>query len=88
MSKSNSQSILDVLGEVSHAFLQTARFGLRQFQRLSWPALLLSCIVLALLLTMLPLAVMLFAIFLLLKLAVGACVLEKRRHRRGQEHSQ
>lgn len=78
MSKLTSQSVLDVLNEVGTAFLRTARYGARTVQRMSWPALLVACILMAFFLTLLPLALLLFSAFLLLKLAVGACILERR----------
>jgi membrane protein required for beta-lactamase induction len=61
------------------------RFGLRSLRRMSWPALLASCVMLAFVLTILPLALVLFAFFLLLKLAVGACFIGGRRQRRYRE---
>jgi hypothetical protein len=74
----NRQSVLDVLDEVGTAFLHTARYGARTLQRMSWPALLLACVLMAMILTLLPLALLLFTAFLLLKLAVGACILQRR----------
>lgn len=85
MSKINRQGVLDVLNEVGTAFLNTARYGARTLQRMSWPALLVACILMAMILTLLPLALLLFTAFLLLKLAVGACILERRNKARPPE---
>lgn len=85
MSKINRQSVLDVLNEVGTAFLNTARYGARTLQRMSWPALLVACILMAMILTLLPLALLLFTAFLLLKLAVGACVLQRRHQAKSPE---
>jgi Flp pilus assembly protein TadB len=84
----HSQTITDFAGEVVRALLQTARFCMRTLTRMSWPALLGFCVVLAFMATILPLALLLFAFFLLLKLAVGALVLGNRRQRRNGERQQ
>ena len=86
MSKITRQGVLDVLNEVGTAFLRTARYGARTLQRMSWPALLLACVLMAMVLTLLPLALLLFTAFLLLKLAVGACILERHHKARPPEH--
>jgi hypothetical protein len=75
----------DILLEVAHAGAQVLRFAGRTLQRMSWPALLVACVMAAFLLTILPLALMLFAFFLLLKLAVGACFVSGRRRRHGED---
>ena len=86
--KFNAETIAALLKEIAHALFQTARFGLRTLRRMSWPALLGACVVMALFLTILPLAIVLFTVFLTLKLAVGAIVLGRRRARRHQEPQQ
>lgn len=87
MNKITAQSLIDLLEEVAHAFIQTVRFGLRNLQRMSWPALLAAALVIAFILTILPLALVLFVVFLLLKLAVGAGVIAgRRRQRQRQDH--
>jgi hypothetical protein len=71
--------------EIFQAFTRTLRFGVGLIGRMSPPALLGAALVLAFICSILPLALVLFAIFLLIKLAVGACVLGKRA-RHPQEH--
>ena len=88
MSKFNSQAVSDLLEEIFRAFAQTVRYGVRLVRRMSPPALLGAALILAFILTILPLAMVLFAFFLLLKIAVGACVVGGRRQRRQQEHEQ
>ncbi|MES2257753.1 MAG: hypothetical protein V4724_04505 [Pseudomonadota bacterium] len=82
--KTINRTIGDVLSEVGRATMSVMRFGMRTLSRMSWPALLASCVMLALLLTILPLALTLFVVFLLLKLAVAivAGVQYKNRARR------
>lgn len=66
--KTINKTIGDVFREVGQATMSVLRHGMRTLSRMSWPALLASCVMLALLLTILPLALTLFVIFLLLKL--------------------
>ena len=79
--KTINRTIGDVFREVGRATQQVGRSCMRALSRMSWPALLASCIMMALLLTILPLALVLFTVFLLLKLAVGAVVIGSRRAR-------
>jgi len=67
--------------EIYHAFMRTLRFGVGLIGRMSPQALLGAALVLAFICSILPLALVLFAVFLLLKLAVGVCVIGKRRQR-------
>ncbi len=80
-SKFNVRAIADVLDEVLHAGVQVLRFCGRTLHRMSWPALLVACVMAAFVLTILPLALTLFAFFLLLKLALGGFLISRRRHR-------
>lgn len=68
----NKHSVSSVVNEVIDAFIGTARFGMRTLARMSWPALLLSCLVIAMVATVLPLAIMLFLLFLAAKIIVAA----------------
>ena len=63
----------NVFDEIVSAFAQTLRFGARTIRRLSWPALLGCALVLAFIISILPLALTLFAIFLVFKLVMCAC---------------
>jgi hypothetical protein len=71
-----------LFNEIFEAFMRTLRFGVGLIGRMSPQALLGAALVLAFICSILPLALVLFAVFLLLKLAVGACVIGKRRARR------
>ncbi|MYM94639.1 hypothetical protein [Duganella vulcania] len=87
MSKFNSQAVMDLMEEIFRAFAQTVRYGLRLVQRMSPPALLGAALILAFIVSILPLALVRFAFFMLLKIAVGVCVIGGRRQRR-REHQQ
>jgi Flp pilus assembly protein TadB len=79
-----SATFSGMLDEIRYAFRQLMRVGAEAgaiIAALPWPALLAAAIVLAFVLTILPLVVMLFLAFLLLKLAVNT--MASRQQRRG-----
>ncbi len=80
-SRFNFQAVAAAVTEAAQAAMQVLRFGSRKLQRMSWPALLAACLIAALVLTVLPLALTLFVVFLLLKLAIGACLVSRRQRR-------
>lgn len=88
MSKLNTQAVRNLFDEIFRAFAQLARHGVRLVGRMSPAALLGAALILAFILTILPLALVLFVVFMLLKIAVGACVIGKRRQRLHQEPGQ
>jgi type II secretory pathway component PulF len=63
----NSPPFKSVLQETRQSLSRFGRLGARILSNMSWPALLLSCVMLALLITIVPLVIGLFAVFLLLK---------------------
>ncbi|GAB2867897.1 hypothetical protein GCM10027277_41300 [Pseudoduganella ginsengisoli] len=81
--KTVNHTIGDVLREVGNAAAHIGRYFMRTLSRMSWPALLASCIMLAILLTILPLALTLFAIFLLAKIAIAIVAGYNYNKRRG-----
>jgi hypothetical protein len=88
MSKMNTQAVLDLIEEIFRAFAQTLRYGVRLIGRMSPPALLGAALVLAFICSILPLALVLFVVFLLIKLVVGATVIGSRRANRRQEQAE
>jgi hypothetical protein len=60
------------LENAANGCLRVLRGGLRTFSALPWPALLLAAILAACAITVIPLALTLFAIFLAIKYAVLA----------------
>jgi len=83
MKNIDCNTISAVFREVGHAFCAGVRLAARTLRRMSWPALLVSCILMSLLLTILPLAMTLFVVFLLLKLLV-ATVFVNRHHEKNR----
>lgn len=80
--KTINKTFTETLREASAAVVSIVRHGMRRLERMSWPALLALCVMLAILLTILPLALTLFVVFLLAKLVIGAFGLQhlQRRH--------
>ena len=77
----------ETLREAGDATVRIVRHAMRRLERMPWPSLLAACVMLALLITVLPLALTLFVLFLLVKLVAAA--LGPYRHgpqRRGQAH--
>jgi len=70
--KTINKTFGETVREASDAIVSVVRHGMRRLGRMSWPSLLALCVMLALLLTILPLALTLFVIFLLAKLVIGA----------------
>ena len=88
MSKLNAQAVTDLIDEIFRAFAQALRYAMRLIGRMSPQALLGAALILAFLASILPLALVLFTIFLLIKVSVGACFIGGRRQRRREEHGQ
>lgn len=74
-------SFTATLEEIGRALAQATRYGAQAIATMSWPALLASCIALALAITIVPLAICLFIFFMIVKLAVAAIVINTRRQR-------
>lgn len=86
MKNVNPTSFSTLLDDIADAFAQVMRLlarAARSIAAMPWPALLLASILLAFAISIIPLALTLFVLFLLLKLAVGAFVIDKRRRHGG-----
>lgn len=70
--KTINKTFSETVREASDFVVSVVRHGMRRLGRMSWQSLLALCVMLALLLTVLPLALTLFVIFLLAKLVIGA----------------
>lgn len=74
-------SLNELLDEIGRALMQAVRQGARAVGAMSWPQLLAACILLALVVTIVPLAICLFIFFMIVKFAVAAIVINTRRHK-------
>ena len=72
MKTTTFQTFAAELEDAAHACMRTLRGGLRTFSALPWPALLLAAVLVACAITVIPLALTLFAIFLAIKYALLA----------------
>lgn len=70
--KTINKSVKETVKEVWHAFIGIGRHFIRTLDHMSWPGLVAMCIVIALFLTILPLALTLFVAALVIKLAINA----------------
>jgi hypothetical protein len=75
-------ALLDDIGQACKTVLRGCVQAAKYIATLPWPALLLASILLAFVLTIVPLALVLFVVFLVVKLAVGVLVIDKQRQRR------
>ena len=78
MKTTTFRSFAAELEDVAEACLRTVRGSLRTFSALPWPALLLAAVLVACAITVIPLALTLFAIFLAVKYAVLAINSDKK----------
>lgn len=81
MKNATFASFSELLAEIGRAFAQAFRYGARAIATMSLPQMAAGCIAIALIITIVPLAVCLFIVFLIVKLAVAAIVIHSRRHR-------
>lgn len=81
MNKMTFESLNTLLDDIFRATVQAARSLLRAIGAMAWPQLFATAVVLALLLTILPLAFTLFVAFMLVKLVVAAIVVQSRRNK-------
>jgi hypothetical protein len=81
MRKPTTHAISGIIDEIFSAFTRVLRHSARLIRDMSPPALLGAALLLALILSVLPLAIVLFAFFMVVKIAVGACVIGSRRRR-------
>lgn len=80
MTDSKSNSFFSILEEMGHTFTKGMRHAVRSVATMSWPALLLSCVLLAMVITIVPLVIFLFVIFMCIKLVATSIA---QRHKRG-----
>lgn len=67
------------LDALADDILRACRRAMRELAVMPWPSMLAFCVVLALIISILPLALFLFVLFLGLKVVAGAFIIERRR---------
>jgi hypothetical protein len=84
MKSANFRTFCDTMEDVAHDIVRACRRGARTIAAMPWPAMLMCCIGLALIISILPLALFLFILFLGVKVVIGAFVIDRRRTVREQ----
>jgi hypothetical protein len=84
MKSANFRTFCDSMEDVAHDIVRACRRGARTIAAMPWPAMLVCCIFLALFISVLPLALFLFILFMGVKVVVGAFVIDRRRTYREQ----
>lgn len=88
MRKPTTNSLSNLLDEMFATCMHMLRRAARLIGAMPPSALLGVALALALILAILPMAIVLFAAFMLVKLAVLGCVMAKRRQRHRKERLQ
>ena len=65
------------LQEMGRAIAKAARYGADAVAAMSWPAMAITCLLIAFAITILPLALFLFVVFMLIKV-ISAAIAERR----------
>jgi hypothetical protein len=84
MKSANFRTFCDSMEDVAHDIVRACRRGARIVAAMPWPAMLMCCIGLALIISILPLALFLFILFMGVKVVAGAFVIDRRRTAREQ----
>ena len=84
MKSANFRTFCDSMEDVAEDIVRACRRGARTIAAMPWPAMLMCCIGVALIISILPLALFLFILFLGVKLLAGAFFIDHRRTRREQ----
>jgi hypothetical protein len=77
----NFSTLLDDIRDACLMLMQTVLKVAKRIGALPWPALLACAFFLAIAMTIVPLALCLFIVFLVIKFAVAAIVIDKQRNR-------
>lgn len=84
MKSANFRTFCDSMEDVARDIVRACRRGARTIAAMPWPAMLVCCILLAFVISILPLALFLFILFMGVKIVVGAFVIDRRRTVREQ----
>jgi hypothetical protein len=78
MTRSTFRDFNDTLDQLAQEILRACRRAGRELAAMPLPSLLVWCVALALIISILPLALCLFILFLGLKVVVGAFLIDRR----------
>jgi hypothetical protein len=79
MTSTQSRSFGATLEDLARDIVDACRRAVRAIAVMPWPAMLACCIALAFVISVLPLALFLFVLFMGIKVIIGAFVVDRRR---------
>ncbi len=82
MTRTQSRSFGATLEDLARDIVDACRRAVRAIAVMPWPAMLACCIALAFVISVLPLALFLFVLFMGIKVIIGAFFVDYRRTRR------
>ena len=82
MTRTYHRSFGATLEDFARDIVAACRRAVRAIAVMPWPAMLACCIALAFVISILPLALFLFVLFMGIKVVVGAFVVDRRRSHR------
>ena len=82
MTRTQSRSFGATLEDLARDIVDACRRTVRAIAVMPWPAMLACCIALAFVISVLPLALFLFVLFMGIKVIIGAFVVDHRRTHR------
>jgi predicted transcriptional regulator len=84
MKSANFKTFCDSMEDVARDIVRACRRGVRSIAAMPLPVMIACCILLAFVISILPLALFLFILFMGVKVVAGAFVIDRRRANRGQ----
>jgi hypothetical protein len=84
MTRTQSRSFGATLEDLARDIVDACRRAVRAIAVMPWPAMLACCVALAFVISVLPLALFLFVVFMGIKVIISAFVVDHRRTRREQ----
>lgn len=82
MTSTQSRSFGATLEDLARDIVDACRRAARAIAVMPWPAMLACCVALAFVISVLPLALFLFVLFMGIKVVIGAFVVDRRRTHR------
>jgi len=84
MKSANFRTFCDSMEDVARDIVRACRKGVHSIAAMPLPAMIACCILLAFVISILPLALFLFILFMGVKVVAGAFVIDRRRTAREQ----
>jgi hypothetical protein len=85
MTRTYNRSFGATLDDLARDIVDACRRAARAIAVMPWPAMLACCIALAFVISILPLALFLFVLFMGIKVIIGAFVVDQRRKHRDSD---